>query len=89
MLVGGSTGGTAGPSGGTNQQMFLPRTGLPVHFGASLMIDPGYTEDGYCFDPDIWIDPDDAVDAIYRMCQFYGISNTADTAALDKYISAS
>lgn len=89
VLVGGSTGGTAGPSGGTNQQMFLPRTGLPVHFGASLMIDPGYTEDGYCFDPDIWIDPDDAVDAIYRMCQFYGISNTADTAALDKYISAS
>lgn len=87
VLVGGSTGGTAGPSGGTNQQMFLPRTGLPVHFGASLMIDPGYTEDGYCFDPDIWIDPDDAVDAIYRMCQFYGISNTADTAVLGKYIS--
>lgn len=87
VLVGGSTGGTAGPSGGTNQRMFLPRTGLPVHFGASLMIDPGYTEDGYCFDPDIWIDPDDAVDAIYRMCQFYGISNTADTAALGKYIS--
>lgn len=87
VLVGGSTGGTAGPSGGTNQRMFLPKTGLPVHFGASLMIDPGYTEDGYCFDPDIWIDPDDAVDAIYRMCQFYGISNTADTAALGKYIS--
>lgn len=87
VLVGGSTGGTAGPSGGTNQRMFLPRTGLPVHFGASLMIDPGYTEDGYCFDPDIWIDPDDAVDAIYRMCQFYGISNTADTAVLGKYIS--
>lgn len=87
VLVGGSTGGTAGPSGGTNQRMFLPRTGLPVHFGASLMIDPGYTEDGYCFDPDIWIDPDDAVDAIYRMCQFYGISNTADAAALGKYIS--
>lgn len=89
VLVGGSTGGTAGPHAGTNQQMFLPRTGLPVHFGASLIIDPGYTEDGYCFDPDIWIDPDDAVDAIYRMCQFYGISNTADTAALGKYISAS
>ena len=87
VLVGGSTGGTAGPSGGTNQQMFLPKTGLPVHFGASLMICPGYTEDGYCFDPDIWIDPDDAVDAIYRMCQFYGISNTADTAVLGKYIS--
>ena len=87
VLVGGSTGGTAGPSGGTNQRMFLPKTGLPVHFGASLMIDPGYTEDGYCFDPDIWIDPDDAVDAIYRMCQFYGISNTVDTAVLGKYIS--
>lgn len=87
VLVGGSTGGTAGPSGGTNQRMFLPKTGLPVHFGASLMIDPGYTEDGYCFDPDIWIDSDDAVDAIYRMCQFYGISNTADTAVLGKYIS--
>ena len=89
VLVGGSTGGTAGPSGGTNQQMVLPKTGLLVHFGASLTINPGYTEDGYCFAPDIWIDPNYAVDAIYRMCQFYGISNDADTAALDKYLSAS
>ena len=88
VLVGGSTGGTAGPSAATNQQMVLPKTGLPVHFGASLSINPGYTEDGYCFDPDIWIDPDCAVDAIYRMCRFYGISNDADTAVLDKYISA-
>ena len=89
VLVGGSTGGTAGPSGGTNQQMVLPKTGLLVHFGASLTINPGYTEDGYCFAPDIWIDPNYAVDAICRMCQFYGISNDADTAVLDKYLSAS
>lgn len=89
VLVGGSTGGTAGPGAGTNQQMVLPKTGLPVHFGASLIINPGYTEDGYCFEPDIWVDPIHSVDAIYRMCQFYGISNDADTAVLDKYKSAS
>ena len=88
VLVGGSTGGTAGPSGGTNQQMVLPKTGLPVHFGASLIINPGYTEDGYSFDPDIWIDPNYAVDAIYRMCQFYGISNGADSSILQKYGAA-
>ena len=88
VLVGGSTGGTAGPSAATNQQMVLPKTGLPVHFGASLIIHSGYTEDGYCFEPDIWVDPNDAVGAIYRMCQFYGITNNADTAVLDKYISA-
>jgi hypothetical protein len=85
VLVGGSTGGTAGPSGATNQYMVLPKTGLYVSFGASLIINPGYTEDGYCFDPDIWIDPNDAVDAIYRMCQFYGISNGADSSILTKY----
>lgn len=87
VLVGGSTGGTAGPSAATNKEMVLPKTRLLVHFGASLTIHPGYTEDGYCFAPDIWVDPNDAVDAIYRMCQFYGITNNADTAVLDKYMS--
>ena len=89
VLVGGSTGGTAGPGAGTNQQMVLPKTRLPVHFGASLIINPGYTEDGYCFEPDIWVDPIHSVDAIYRLCEFYGISNDADTAVLDQYLSAS
>lgn len=83
ILVGGSTGGTAGPSGGTNQYMILPNTGLYIHFGASFMIDSGYNEDTFCFEPDIWVNPTDAVDAIYRLCQFYGIENTADTSILN------
>lgn len=85
ILVGGITGGTAGPGGGTNQAMVLPNTGLFVHFGASLMITSGYTEDGHCFEPDIWVNPTDAVDAIYRLCNYYGISNTADLSVLDQY----
>lgn len=85
ILVGGSTGGTAGPNAGTNQGMVLPNTGLYVHFGASLMISPGYTEEGYCFEPDIWVNPTDAVDAVYRLCMFYGVNNTADTSILDQY----
>lgn len=85
VLVGGSTGGTAGPSGATNQHMVLPNTGLFVHFGATLSISPGYTEEGYCFEPDIWVNPVDAADAIYRLCEFYDITNRADMSILSKY----
>lgn len=85
ILVGGSTGGTAGPGGSTNQHMVLPDTGLFVHFGATLSINPGYTEEGYCFEPDIWVNPIDAADAIYRLCEFYGITNHANTSVLSKY----
>jgi len=85
VLVGGSTGGTAGPSGATNQHMVLPNTGLFVNFGATLSISPGYTEEGYCFEPDIWVNPVDAADAIYRLCEFYDITNRADMSILSKY----
>lgn len=85
ILVGGITGGTAGPSGATNQAMVLPNTGLVVAFGATLYISPGYAEEGHCFEPDIWVNPTDAVDAIYRLCNYYAISNTADLSVLDQY----
>lgn len=85
ITVGGNTGGTAGPGSSTNQHMTLPQTGLFVQFGASLSVDGYYSEDGYCIDPDIWVNPTEAVDAIYRLCDFYGIKNTADTSILDKY----
>lgn len=85
ILVGGSTGGTAGPGGATNQHIVLPNTGLFVMAGASLSISPGYTEEGYCFEPDIWVNPVDAADAIYRLCAFYGVSNSANTSILNKY----
>lgn len=85
ILVGGITGGTAGPGGGTNQAMVLPNTGLFVHFGASLMACAGYEEEGHCFEPDIWVNPTNAVDAIYRLCSYYGISNTSDLSVLEQY----
>ena len=85
ITVGGSTGGTAGPGGSTNSHLHLPNTGLHVQLGASLSITAGYTEEGYCIEPDIWVNPTDAVDAVYRLCEFYGIENTADTSVLDKY----
>ena len=85
ITVGGSTGGTAGPGGSTNSHLRLPNTGLHVQLGASLSITAGYTEEGYCIEPDIWVNPTDAVDAIYRLCEFYGIENTANTSVLDKY----
>lgn len=85
ITVGGNTGGTAGPGSSTGQAVTLPRTGLYIHIGASLSVDGYYTEDGYCIDPDIWVNPTEAVNAIYRLCDFYGIENTADTSVLDKY----
>ena len=85
ILVGGITGGTAGPSSATNQVMVLPNTGLVVAFGATLFIAPGYAEEGHCFEPDIWVNPTDAVNAIYRLCDYYGIRNTADLSVLEQY----
>lgn len=82
IFIGGSTGGTAGPSGGTNQHMVLPETGLFIHFGASLMISSGYNEKTFAFDPDIWYEPTESAEAAYRICEFYGIENTGALSAL-------
>ena len=85
ITLGGSTGGTAGPGSSTGQAMVLPNTGLYVHFGASLSMGAGYTEEGYCIDPDIWVEPTKAADAARRLCKFYGIENRADTSVLAPY----
>lgn len=85
LTIGGSTGGTVGPGSATNQGMVLYNTGLFVEFGATLQIVAGYTEDGYCIEPDIWCEPKEAAEAAYRICRFYGIENTADTSTLAQY----
>ena len=85
LTIGGSTGGTVGPGSATNQGMVLYNTGLFVEFGATLQIAAGYTEDGFCIEPDIWCEPREAAEVAYRICEFYGIKNTADTSALAQY----
>ncbi len=85
LTIGGSTGGSVGPGGSTNQSMVLYNTGMLVEFGAALQIVAGYTEDGYCIEPDIWYEPREAAEAAYRICEFYGIENTVDTSTLAQY----
>ena len=85
LTIGGSTGGTVGPGGATNQVIVLYNTGLHIELGATLQIATGYTEDGFCIEPDIWCEPREAAEAAYRICEFYGIENTADTSILAQY----
>ena len=85
LTIGGSTGGSVGPGGSINQSMVLYNTGMLVEFGAALQIVAGYTEDGYCIEPDIWYEPREAAEAAYRICEFYGIENTVDTSTLAQY----
>lgn len=84
IFVGGRTGG--GQICATNQQMVLPNSRLYVHMGATLVLSLGKTEsiDGVGLEPDIWVNPIEAEDAIRRLCSYYQIENNVDTSALKK-----
>ncbi|MPM95105.1 hypothetical protein SDC9_142256 [bioreactor metagenome] len=61
--------------------LYLPNSGLKIGFGTSL----GFAEtmentDGIGIMPDLWVNPDDAMDAVMRLIDHYGL-NSEQTAA--------
>ena len=57
-----------------NQTYYLPHSGLPVSFGTSLMLTPDGNQEEIGFQPDLWVPPQDALEAVSRLCDHYGLN---------------
>lgn len=57
-----------------NQTYYLPHSGLPVSFGTSLMLTPDGNQEEIGFQPDLWVPPQDALEAVSRLCGYYGLN---------------
>lgn len=66
---------TCGATLMTNNQTYcLPHSGLPVSFGTSLMLTPDGNQEEIGFQPDLWVPPQDALEAVTRLCGYYGLN---------------
>lgn len=57
-----------------NQTYYLPHSGLPVSFGTSLMLTPEGNQEEMGFQPDLWVPPQDALEAVSRLCGYYSLN---------------
>ena len=57
-----------------NQTYYLPNSGLAIQFGTGLTLFSEENADGYGFTPDLWVPPEDALDAVARVCEHYGLN---------------
>lgn len=57
-----------------NDSYYLPHSGIKLYFGKSLCFyDTLENRDGIGIFPDLWVNPEDSLDAVVRMCKYYGI----------------
>jgi hypothetical protein len=76
VLIGSTTGG--GQITAQHHFFYLPNSHLACEAGVALrLIEDLQNHDGIGFNPDIWVDPKNAVMAIYKLCNFYGLENSA------------
>ena len=74
VVVGSNTSGT-GICGNVCYSFCLPHSGVSVGFGTKLNFSETLeNHDGTGFFPDLWVNPDDALDAVLRLCARYGLS---------------
>ena len=72
LVVGVNTGGCFLVPG--NFTYYLPNSGLPVFFGTGLgFYETMENRDTVGYAPDLWVNPPDAMDAVARMCEYYGL----------------
>ena len=72
LVVGVNTGGCSLVP--DNFTCYLPNTGLPIFFGTGLgFYETMENRDTVGYAPDLWVNPPDALDAVARMCEYYGL----------------
>ncbi len=78
ILVGCNTSGCS--SFGNLEEYYLPNSGIELYFGTSLSFsDSLENKEGIGIFPDLWVNPEDSLDAVVRMCKYYGlIENKSD-----------
>ncbi|MBR6536979.1 MAG: hypothetical protein IKT67_07235 [Lachnospiraceae bacterium] len=78
VLVGCNTKGCS--AFGNVASYYLPNSGIELYFGSSLAFhDTFENTEGIGIFPDLWVNPRDSLDAVVRMCKYYGlIENKSD-----------
>ncbi len=57
-----------------NASYYLPNSGIELYFGKSLCFyDTLENKEGVGIFPDLWVNPADSLDAVVRMCKYYGL----------------
>ena len=57
-----------------NASYYLPNSGIALYFGTSLCFnDTLENKEGVGIFPDLWVNPKDSIDAVVRMCKYYGL----------------
>ena len=57
-----------------NDSYYLPHSGITLYFGKSLCFyDTLENKEGVGIFPDLWVNPKDSLDAVVRLCKYYGL----------------
>ena len=72
VLVGTNTGGCL--NFGNISHLYLPNSGIGLYFGTNCCFYQSleYT-DGIGYSPDLWVEPGDSLNAVVRLCNYYGL----------------
>ena len=58
-----------------NLTLYLPHSGLSCYFGTGLSFcETDENRDGVGFLPDLWVDPTEALEAVERLIEYYGLN---------------
>lgn len=58
-----------------NMYLYLPHSGLQCYFGTGIGFwETGENRDGVGFLPDLWVDPTEALEAVERLIEYYGLN---------------
>lgn len=72
VLVGTNTNGCL--NFGNAYELYLPNTGIELRFGANCSFYQSLEHtDGIGYSPDLWVEPSDSLDAVIRLCNYYGL----------------
>ncbi len=59
---------------GDINELYLPNSGIMLRFGAGCTFTQSLEKaDGIGYSPDLWVEPEDSLDAVARLCNYYGL----------------
>ena len=59
---------------GNVNQLYLPNSGIRLRFGTNFSFYQSLEKtDGIGYSPDLWVEPGDSLDAVVRLCKYYGL----------------
>ena len=59
---------------GNVNELYLPNSGIKLRFGANCAFFQNLElTDGIGYSPDLWVEPEDSLDAVVRLCNYYGL----------------